>query len=247
MLFSDSCKKITIANNRDLDEIKNFLQKFTFKDNDKRSVHEFYCCYVFLVVTLKIKTITFPIVISYCKHKSPDFRLCGEDEKPYLGLEHTTATLEKYKMDETELDKCSEDSLMDLAYYQPGNTPPKKSCIAIKKKSEKLTHPGLGDGEIEKQQAEIILDSIKKKMCLLNKDHYAKYESNELIIEDDTPTSIFGRIHKAITILKTHKQILFSKFPLNYNKIHIYSEYELFYDVFGETNKVDVSKSQLTK
>ncbi len=245
MLFSDSCKKITIANNRDLDEIKNFLQKFTFRDNDKKSVHECYCFYVFLIVTLKIKTITFPIVI--LKDESPDFRLCGKDEKPYLGLEHTTATLEKYKMDEAELDKCSEDSLMELPYYQPDNTPPRKSCIAIKKNNEKLTHSGLGDGEKENQQAEIILDAIKKKTCLLNKDHYAKYESNELIIEDDTPTSIYGRIHKAIMILRTDKQILFRKFRLNYDKIHIYSEYELFYDVFGETIHIDVSKSQLTK
>ena len=245
MLFSNTCKKITLTKTSDLNEIIEYLVHFTSERNDNTTVHEIVSFYLFLINSFKIQKLTFPIEI--IKSESPDFRLSRINEDPYLGLEHTIATVEKYKMDESELENYPEGSLIELPYYTINNSPSKKSNIAIKKPGEPLTSPGHGDYGIEKQWTEIILHTLKKKTQLLNTKKFEKYERNELLIEDDSPASIFCKLENGIKILKkTYYQMKINE-SYTYNKAHIFSGNILIYDVFGETIIMDISKSQLKK
>ena len=245
MLFSNTCKKIILTKTSDLNEIIKYLEHFTSERNNNTTAHELASFYIFLINSLKIQKLTFPVEI--IKDESPDFRLSRINEEPYLGLEHTRATVEKYKMDESELENYPEGSLIELPYYTINNSPSKKSNVAIKKPGEPLTSPGYGDYGIEKQWTEIILHSLNKKTQLLNTKKFEKYERNELLIEDDSPAPIFGKYENGIKILKkTYSQMKINVL-FTYDKVHIFSSNILIYDVFCETIIKDMSKSQLKK
>ncbi len=244
MLFSDTCKKVTLYKESDLNEIVEYVKHFTFEEDDSKRDHEFFSLYLFLIAAFKIQKLTFPVEI--LKSESPDFRLSKINEEPYWGLEHTRATVEKYKMDESEFAEYPEGSHMELPYYTSKDSPSKKSRIALKKPSERLTSSGYGDNGIEKQWTEILLDSLKRKRQQLNKETFEKYRRNELLIENDGPAPVFCRFDNAIKILKeTYIQDKINDL-LTYGKVHVYSGCWFVYDVFGETIKVDISKSQLT-
>lgn len=247
MLFSDTCKKITLNKKSDLNEILKYVENFIPEKDDSKTTHESLSFYIFLIAAFKIKKVTFQVEILKVENESPDFRLSRINEEPYLGIEHTRATVEKYKMDESELAKCPEGSLIELPYYTVNNSPPKKSNIALKKPGEPLTSSGYGNYGVEKQWTEIILHSLKKKTQKLNEEKYKKYKRNELLIEDDSPTLVFHKFSNAIKILKkTYHQIKINE-PLTYDKVHIFSDPILIYDVFGEKSVVDISKSKLKK
>ena len=236
MLFSDTCKKITLAKKSDLNEIVKYLEHFTPEKNNNTIAHELVSFYLLLITAFKIQKLTFPVEI--IKDESPDFRLSRINEEPYLGLEHTRATVGKYKMDESELTKHSEDSLLiELPYYTVNNSPPKKSNIALKKLGEPLTCDGHGANGTELQWAEIILYPLKKKTQKLNSEKYKTYKINDLLIEDDSPAPVFLEYghEKAIKILKQKKSQIKINETLTYDKVHIRSGRSLIYDVFGET------------
>lgn len=245
MLFSDTGMKITLNKKSDLNEIVKYVGNFIPEKDDSKTAHESLSFYLFLIAAFKIQKLKFPVEI--LKNESPDFRLSRINEEPYFGLEHTRATLEKYKMDESELAKYPEGTHLEEEYYSVNDCPPKKSKIAVKKPGEPFTHPGYGNHGIEKKWTAIILDALKKKTHQLNTKTFKKYKRNELLIEDDSPAPVFCRFDNAIKILKnTYPQVKINE-PLTYDKVHIYSGHSLIYDVFGETIVVDISKSQLTK
>ena len=181
MLFSDTCKKITLTQKSNLNVIVKYLEHFTPEENDSTTAHEFLSFYLFLIAAFKIQKMTFPVEI--LKNESPDFRLSRINEEPYLGLEHTRATVEKYKIDEAELAKYPEGTLIELSYYNVNASPPKKCNIALKKPGEPLTSSGYGNYGVEKQWTEIILHSLKKKTKKLNVDKYKKKKRNEQLIQ----------------------------------------------------------------
>jgi len=202
--------------------------KDTKEENELRS----FCS--FLIACLKNKKLCFPLDIY--KGESPDF-LLKINPKLIIGLEHTTATVEKYKMDVSESEKYPPGTLIELPYYSGNSSPPKKSSIAVKKPGEKLTHCGWGDDGIEKQWSDIILKTLIDKIELLNKLHFKKFSKNELLIDDDSPSpvSITYRLQSSIDMLKNkYSAIKFEKFVL-YDKYHILMGCNLIYDVFGKT------------
>ena len=98
MLFSDTCKKITLNKKSDLNEIIKYVENFIPEKDDSKTTHESLSFYIFLIAAFKIKKVTFQVEILKVENESPDFRLSRINEKPYLGIEHTRATVEKYKM-----------------------------------------------------------------------------------------------------------------------------------------------------
>ena len=85
-----------------------------------------------------------------------------------------------------------------------------------------------------------------KKIELLNSKNYEVFKENELLIEDDSPNDIFIEINSAIETLKS----LYCKERFNnkiiFDKVHIYNTQNTFiYDIFSETNIIDISKKLL--
>ena len=177
--------------------------------------------------------------------ESPDFILLDVNTELAIGLEHTKATVEKFKMDESEAKKYPPGSLIELPHYSVKSSPPKKSSEAIKKPGEKLTHSGWGDYGIEKQWSDIVLKTMTDKIELLNKPHFKKCSKNTLLIDDDSPSpvSIDYRLKSSLDMLKSkYFARKFGKSVL-YDKYHILMGCNLIYDVFGEAIIIENKKS----
>ncbi|MHC4648406.1 MAG: hypothetical protein ACYTBJ_23345 [Planctomycetota bacterium] len=243
MLFSDTCKRIVVRKHSDLNQIVEHVKNSTFDKDNSTIAHECLSLYLFLIAAFKIEQLRLPIEIS--KDESPDFRLSQINQGPYLGLEHTRATEPKYKMDESEFGEYPEGSVMELPYYGSQVPPPKKSRVALKKPGEPLTSDGYGDDGREKQWTNMVLDAIKRKTQHLNADKFTKHARNELLVEDDGPADVSFRFDNAIKILKTTYVQVKMDGPLRFDKVHIYSDDRLVYDVFGQKREIPVSKSEV--
>lgn len=238
-MLSDGWQRITVKGEEDLGEITSAYLEFV-KDNTGTG-HELQSLCMFMLAGIKTHKIETPVEI--LKEQSPDFRFRKLGEEVYLGLEHTRATVAKYKMDESEFEKYPEGSLMELPYYTLNGSPAKRSNIALKKPGEELTSVGWGDYGIEKQWVEIIFDAIEKKTEALNKDSFAKFARNELLVEDDGPVSVFCRFDSTIRLLREKQPEHEFNQVLSYDKVHIYSCDKLIYDIFGEQIAVGIPKN----
>ncbi len=234
--MSDVGQRINVRGEEDLVEITSAYFKFA-KDNT-RTGHELRSLCIFLLAGIKTHKLETPVEI--LRGESPDFRFVAPGAEAYLGLEHTRATVAKYKMDESE--RYPEGSVMVPAYYTVKESPPKRSGIAMKMPGEELTSAGWGDYGIEKQWVEIIVHAIQKKTQVLNRTSFCRFAGDELIVEDDGPMSISYRFESAIDMLRKIPGELKLKDALTFDKIHIYSCDRLVYDVFGEGVVVDVPR-----
>ena len=74
---------------------------------------------------------------------------------------------------------------------------------------------------------------------------FMRDSENQLIIEDDSPAFFGIREDEAIAILKKkYSQTVFSE-KSTFDKIHIFSNCTLIYDIFGECLKVNLQKKEL--
>lgn len=246
MLFSENCKEIIIRKESNLKEIIEFvINGFTPTINNDKTIHENFTLYIFLIAIYKLSKLDFPIRILNREH--PDFFIkIGKNED--IGLEHTIATIEQYKIALSEFKKYPQGSFIQPTFYSPTKKlPKKKSDIGIKKPGEEITGYGYNGYQIENEWAVTILNAIQKKTNLLNNEHFKKFETNELIIQDHSPISGFNILDKSIEMLKkSYLQITFSK-SLKFDKVHIFSGNNLIYDVFGKIEIVNMSKSELKK
>ncbi len=236
--MSDVGQRINVRGEEGLVEITSAYFKFA-KDNT-RTGHELRSLCIFLLAGIKTHKLETPVEI--LRGESPDFRFVVSGADVYLGLEHTRATVGKYKMDEKEFEEYPESSLMELPYYTLNGLLPNKSNIAMKMPGEELTSAGWGDYGMEKQWVEIIVHAIQKKTQVLNRTSFCRFAGDELIVEDDGPMSISYRFESAIDLLKKMPGELKLKDALTFDKIHIYSCDRLVYDVFGEGVVVDVPR-----
>lgn len=192
---------------------------------------------------MKIKKLHLPFDLYV--GESPDFILLDVNTELAMGLEHTKATVEKFKMDEHEAKEYPPGSLIELPYYSVKSSPPKKSSEAIKKPGEKLTHCGWGDNGIEKQWSDIVLKTMTDKIELLNKPHFKKFSKNFLLIDDDSPSpvSIDYRLKSSLDTLK--RKYFASKFGKSvlYDNYHILMGCNLIYDALGEAIIIENKKS----
>ena len=96
MLFSDQNTEIILNQETDLKDIVNYLKGFRFQNSDSKEIHENFCLYIFLIGCFKISKLSFPVKI--ISRQSPDFTLIKLNKKKEIGIEHTRATLESYKI-----------------------------------------------------------------------------------------------------------------------------------------------------
>lgn len=244
MLFSETMTEIEFNQASDLRRIVQYLKGFTFQEGDSSKIHEFFCLYIFLVGSFKIGRLFFPIKI--ISRESPDFTVIYGDQNREIGLEHTRATLESFKVAESELKKHPEGSLIELCYYSPfAKIPKKQSDIGIVSPKGHLKGEGWKGEQVEQEWSEIILNTVKTKTELLNEGHFEIKKENILFIEDDSPVSFAKNEDDAIQILRqkfgqaklTAEQI--------FDRVHIFSNGTFIYDVFGQYGKAGLRKKEL--
>lgn len=244
MLFSETRKEIILNQPRDLKEVIEHLKGFEFQEGDKSKIHEELCLYIFLVGCLKISKLPFPIKV--ISNESPDFILIETNKNKEIGIEHTRATLESLKIAEAEVKKHPKGSIIELCHYSSfEKLPKKKSDIGIIAPGDKLKGKGWDGDQAEREWAKIILNSIERKVHLLNEGHFERKEENQLIIEDNSPVDFIKREDEAIDILKKkYNQTVFSE-KSTFDKIHIFSNCTLIYDIFGENLKVKCAEERI--
>jgi hypothetical protein len=244
MIFSETIREIKLNRVRDLKKIVEHLKGFTFQGGDSSKIHEFFCLYIFLIGSFKLGKLSLPVKI--ISKESPDFTIAYEDQNKEIGLEHTKATLESFKIAESELKKHPEGSLIELCYYSPFvKIPKKQSDIGIVSPKGHLRGEGWNGNQVEHEWSEIILNTVKKKTELLNEEHFEIKKENTLFIEDDSPVDFVKHEDDAIQILKQkfNQEKLTAKHI--FDNVHIFSNCTLIYDVFGECIKVGLRKKEL--
>lgn len=244
MIFSEQITEITFNQGNDIKEIIDYLNNFTFKKSDSAKIHENLCMYIFLVGCFKSSKLSFPFKV--VSRESPDFTLIKTNENMEIGIEHTRATLESYKIAETELKNHPEGSVIELCRYSPYTKITKKnSDIGIVTPGGRLEGNGWSGNQVEYEWAETILNSIKNKVELLNKEHFELKNENHLFVEDDSPVDFVKHENEAIEILMSkYQQTQFLKKYI-FGKIHIFSQCSLFYDIFGMYEKINLRKKEL--
>jgi len=244
MLFSEAIKEIKFNQESDLKVIVEHLKGFTFQEGDSSKIHEFFCLYIFLIGSFKLGRLSLPVKI--ISKESPDFTIIYEDQNKEIGLEHTKATLESFKIAESELKKQPEGSFIELCYYSPFvKIPKKQSDVGIISPKGRLKGEGWNGDQVEHEWSEIILNTVKKKTKLLNEEHFEIKKENILFIEDDSPVDFVKHEDDAIQILR--QKFDQEKLPAKYifDNVHIFSNCTLIYDVFGECIKIGLRKKEL--
>lgn len=244
MLFSETIRAIEFSQESDLKMVVEHLKEFTFQESDSSKIHEFFCLYIFLIGSFKLGKLSFPVKI--ISKESPDFTIIYKDQNKEIGLEHTKATLESFKIAESELKKYPEGSLIELCYYSPFvKIPKKRSDLGIVSPQGRLEGEGWNGNQVEHEWSEIILNTVKKKTGLLNEGHFEIKKENALFIEDDSPVDFVKHEDDAIQILK--QKFNQEKLPAKhiFDTVHIFSNCTLIYDVFGECIRIGLRKKEL--
>ena len=240
MLFSETTKEIMFNQPRDLNEVIEHLKGFKPQEGDKSKIREEFYLYRFLIGCFKISKLPFPMKI--ISTESPDFIFIETNKRKEIGIEHTRATQEPYKIAVSELKKYPKGSKIEPCHYSRYRKLPKnESDSGIIAPGDKLKGKGWHGDEAEQEWAETILESVKSKVRLLNESHFRRKEENQLIIEDDSP-AYFGieDENEIIDILKKkYSQTVFSE-EWAFDKIHIFSNRTLIYDIFGEYLKANL-------
>lgn len=230
------------------DEINNiitFLHQFMIYKNESKGVNEIFSILVYLYANYKLEKFNFPFILT--KRESPDFSMLCFELNEAKGIEHTLSTLQNYKMAESELQKRPDGSKLEPDYYSPFNKLSKYEINkGLRKPSDKLTgEPYLGDRP-EIEWAKTIKDTIHNKTGLLNKNHFEKFATNELIVQSHTPVEILIKLTKALKYLEPHiRSYHSSTYKVKYDKIHIISKHSFIYNILNQNEIVDFSRKKL--
>ena len=63
MLFSDTCKKISLSEESDLNEIVEYVKHLPLEKGESTTAHEFLSLYLFMIAAFKKRKLTFPVEI----------------------------------------------------------------------------------------------------------------------------------------------------------------------------------------
>lgn len=244
-MFTRKDEILRIESKSDITNIIDFLKGFSLKDFDCKSDHEILSVCIYFIGLYKISKLSTPIFV--LKREAPDYQISLIKNKAILGIEHSRATIEEYLIAEKELNNRPNGSMIELCHYSPfRKLPKKKSFIGIKDPGEELNGLGWRGNLMEMEWAEIIYNTLIEKSKLLNKEHFHKFQYNELIIEDCSHVELFRELDIGIKYLqKLYNKTNWDIYNYKFDKVHIFSCNDFVYDVFKENIKVDMQKKSL--
>ena len=242
MLFSDESKFVCFKSLSDIETLIACLSQTGSLEKDKEA-HESYCLCAFLATGIIAHK--WPLPVTVTRRESPDFALTIGSTGTTIGIEHTCATTEKYKMDQRIAESYPEGSVMELPYYSPSVRLPKKSRAGIKCPGQKLDSCGWGDYGMENDCAQMVGDAIRKKAEKLNEAHFERFPSNELIVEDTSHVSLLKRLDKTIQLLREKHASSQGEVRTRFDKIHLITEHSFVYDVFNDSQATSLHKDDL--
>ncbi|MEJ2618434.1 MAG: hypothetical protein P8Z35_25990 [Ignavibacteriaceae bacterium] len=80
----------------------------------------------------------------------------------------------------------------------------------------------------------------------MNKSHFERFASNELIVEGDSPVEFSIDLDVALKYLSPHiENYLNTKSKIKFDKIHIISKNTFIYDILSKKEMVKFSKNVL--
>lgn len=175
------------------DELLEFLRNSRIinphGDSVPKNEVEKWCMYRLLSTLCKTNKLDFPIEISH--NDKPDFRCLLPDNR--IGIEITRATTEQYERARVLRDKHYPDAPIDLSHFKWGA--PNKSSEDILKIFEisqtRLTGPPLYGNKIENEWAIGLSSCLYGKTANLNREDFAKFEQNWLLIFDNLTSALF--------------------------------------------------------
>ena len=241
-LFSNITDKIEINEKVELDSIEKFILENNLSENRTSRHHEIYTLYLFIIAMYKQAKLNYPCQIT--KRESPDFLI--EMGNELIGLEHTIATLESFQIAKTEWEKYPKDSLVELSHYLINNEPSKKKAdIGIKLSKYELTGaPIYGEKDVKEWVAIVFSQTVKKNSQFKEKN-YEIYPSNELIIEVQSPHKISKKHRFATTLLRDTISNTNLIDNLYFDKIHVFSQNDIIYDLMGSSEIIHLRKNNL--
>lgn len=219
-------------------EIRIFLkQNLNNPKIEKKAIDELYSLYIYLHNLCCSKYFSLPFLIF--KPDPPDFVLDKQAICHKSCIEVVTSATQNEKQASDIRDKkYPKESLIETPYYVPGS----KASLTdgIRKPNEPLKHNGFGDHGTQKAWLDCICQRLNEKTCKLNKNkyYYSQYQSNQLIIYDDT--GYFPDVDYVITKLRQDYK---SSTKFNFDSVHIIMNVmRLFvFDVFGTCKTFNIT------
>jgi hypothetical protein len=211
-------------------EIQIFLkQNLNNPKIEQKAVDELYSLYIYLHNLCCSEYFSLPLLI--LKPDPPDFILAKQDVGHKTGIEIVTSATQAEKQAFAIRDKkYPKGSLIEIPYYVPGSRA--SPTDGIRKPNELLKHNGFGDHGAQKAWLDCICQRLNEKTCKLNKNKnfYSQYQSNQLIIYDDTDYFPDGDyvIAKLRQDYKSSTESNFDSVHIIMNIIHLF-----VFDVFG--------------
>jgi hypothetical protein len=221
----------SVLGSSQIGEIRDFLRQ---NIHIPEKPEEISCLYVYLHFLSGSKYISFPLNV--LKSESPDFVLNTK-----IGLEVVKSSTQKENHAWALMEKeYPQGSLLEMPDYAPDSTGDVRK--GIRKPGERLQSEGFGDFGMENAWLECIYDRLCKKASLLNKKHFSKYQSNQLIVYDDT--GYFTDLDYVLPRLQNkYKPVA----EFHFDQVHIVrvlnkvNDNHLFIaDVFGECARYDI-------
>lgn len=209
----------------------------------EKYVHEVLCFYCYSYARLLTNKSAIQLTAKKRDPVSPDFEVLVEGKT--VGLEITRATHPQYM----QVSRIAAQNPIDTYFEFPNlapheNIPRERLDGLVHEVGQPLREPGYMGDQPQNIWCAHMSYAIKSKTKKLNSGSYALFDSNELLIFDNTHERGFIDHHSvlygpAIDYLK-EKGYECDEFPMHFNAVHILSrKWKLYLDVFGQNRVVD--------
>ncbi len=237
-------KRININNARDFVFCAQYIAHTNLSDTSSSEIHENYSICMFMLASYKTGNIVYPTIIEPLGHNDPpDFILHVSTPPVLIGVEHTMATSESYKVAKKEMQQNNNISWLESSYYTFKKAlPARRAFSGLKRNDESLTGPPLFGKAHLKNWVDFVFECYKTKSERSPKPLEKNFDSYELLVEVEIANMIGDQHDEALIMLKDIVGKESGNIPVIYDKLHIFSQDRVIIDTLGETEIIKLSK-----